>query len=149
MQVTNSKFVNELIFLGLSIIPVYEVCALVDVLVLNSVEFWTGDNPVAKNVGKTRNMMGSDGKMYAVTNLKNGYEFKDSEGNIVEFVYDKAEKVWSMQTEQGTVKLLKVKNNNTAEIYMPNGKSMDVTLDQNGMYQARMALQNGMYFALR
>ena len=39
---------NEVVFLLLNIIPVYGVCAgLVDALVLNSIEFWTGDNPMA------------------------------------------------------------------------------------------------------
>ncbi len=40
------KWVNWLVFLGLSIIPVYQLFVLADVLVLNSVEFWTGSNPV-------------------------------------------------------------------------------------------------------
>lgn len=146
---TSSKFVNEIIFLVLSIIPVYEICAIADVLVLNTIEFWTGDNPVASNVGKTQNVMGSDGKMYAVTNLKDGYEIKNEAGDIVNFTFDKKEKVWSMQTEEGIVKLLKVKDNNTAEVYLPNGKSMDVSMDNLGLYQVRMATGNGMYFATR
>lgn len=41
-----NKWVNWLVFLGLSIIPVYELFVLGDVLILNSVEFWTGSNPV-------------------------------------------------------------------------------------------------------
>jgi hypothetical protein len=43
----DSKFVNELVFIAFWIIPVYEVAALADVLVLNSIEFWSGSNPVA------------------------------------------------------------------------------------------------------
>ena len=35
-----SKFVNELVFLAFWILPVYEVTALADVLVINSIEFW-------------------------------------------------------------------------------------------------------------
>ena len=42
------KFVRWLVFLGLVIIPVYEIVILVDALVLNSVEFWTGDSAVAR-----------------------------------------------------------------------------------------------------
>jgi Domain of unknown function (DUF3332) len=41
-----SKWVKWLVFFGLSIIPVYELFVLGDALVLNSVEFWTGSNPV-------------------------------------------------------------------------------------------------------
>ncbi len=149
MSATSSKFVNEVIFIVFSVIPVYEICSIADVLVLNSIEFWTGDNPVASNVGKTKQVMGSDGKMYAVTNLKNGYEIKNEAGEIVDFTFDKKEKVWSMQTEQGVVKLLKVKDNNTAEVYLPDGKNMEVSMDSYGLYQVRMAVNNGMFFAAR
>jgi hypothetical protein len=43
-----NKWVNWLVFLGLSILPVYELFVLADVLVLNSLEFWTGSNPVRR-----------------------------------------------------------------------------------------------------
>jgi hypothetical protein len=45
-QVTGNKFLNELVFLALCIVPVYELFGLADVLVLNSIEFWTGSHPV-------------------------------------------------------------------------------------------------------
>ncbi|XXF79381.1 DUF3332 domain-containing protein [Myxococcaceae bacterium GXIMD 01537] len=48
---SDNKFVRWLIFLGLSIIPVYEVGVLVDTLVLNSIEFWTGEQPMANAAG--------------------------------------------------------------------------------------------------
>ena len=37
-----SKFVNELVFFAFWILPVYEVSGLADLLVLNSIEFWSG-----------------------------------------------------------------------------------------------------------
>jgi len=43
-----SKWVKWLVFLGLCIIPVYELFVLGDALVLNSVEFWTGSNPIKR-----------------------------------------------------------------------------------------------------
>lgn len=53
------KWMNELVFVGLHIIPVYQVCELADVLVLNSIDFWTGDNP-AKDVFAGSNVQESD-----------------------------------------------------------------------------------------
>jgi len=44
-----NKFVNELGFLVLNIVPVYGVAAFIDVIVLNSIEFWTGKNPSASS----------------------------------------------------------------------------------------------------
>ncbi len=37
-----SKWIRWLIFLGLIIIPVYEIALIVDALILNTIEFWTG-----------------------------------------------------------------------------------------------------------
>lgn len=42
------KWVNELVFLGLNVLPVYGFAALGDAIVFNSIEFWGGNNPVAK-----------------------------------------------------------------------------------------------------
>ena len=43
-QVDN-KFVNELIFVAMWILPVYELSFAADLLILNSIEFWSGSNP--------------------------------------------------------------------------------------------------------
>lgn len=45
-SMNSEKWVNELVFLGLNIIPVYSLFLFADVLVFNSIDFWTGDNPV-------------------------------------------------------------------------------------------------------
>jgi len=42
-----NKFVNELGFLVMNIIPVYGVAGFIDVVVLNTIEFWSGKNPAA------------------------------------------------------------------------------------------------------
>ena len=40
------KWVSELVFLGLIILPVYGLATLGDAIIFNSIEFWTGDNPL-------------------------------------------------------------------------------------------------------
>lgn len=42
-SVTKYGVVHSLLMIGLIIIPVYSVCMLVDGIILNSVEFWSGD----------------------------------------------------------------------------------------------------------
>jgi len=45
------KWVNEGVFLGMAILPVYFFATLGDAIIFNSIEFWGGKNPVqAKNV---------------------------------------------------------------------------------------------------
>ena len=40
------KWANEFVFLVLVWVPVYSLATLGDALIFNSVEFWTGDNPI-------------------------------------------------------------------------------------------------------
>lgn len=58
-QATNEKFLNELIFIIIS--PAYAICGMADALVLNTIEFWSGSNPMAQRVGTTTEVMGQDG----------------------------------------------------------------------------------------
>jgi hypothetical protein len=46
-RATNNKFANSVITWALILIPVYEVCALADFLVFNTVEVFSGRNPIA------------------------------------------------------------------------------------------------------
>jgi hypothetical protein len=41
-----NEYLRSLLFWGLIIIPVYEFAALGDAVVLNVIEFWTGENPL-------------------------------------------------------------------------------------------------------
>ena len=56
-QVSNKKGINELVFIAFCIIPAYEVCAIADAIVLNSIEFWGGTNPVAMDEARLRRAM--------------------------------------------------------------------------------------------
>jgi len=47
-KLSESKWLNELAFLGLNIIPVYGLFLFGDYIIFNSVEFWTGDNWIHK-----------------------------------------------------------------------------------------------------
>lgn len=46
--VTESKWGNEAIFIGLVLIPVYEIGLMCDAVIFNSVEFWSGKNWISK-----------------------------------------------------------------------------------------------------
>jgi hypothetical protein len=42
----SDKWMKELIFFGMIVIPVYMFSALLDAFIFNSIQFWSGDNPV-------------------------------------------------------------------------------------------------------
>ena len=83
-QGVSNKFVNELIFLAFHIVPVYEIAYLADVLVLNSIEFWSGSNPTA-SIGEVKTVQGENGEYLVKTN-ENGYTItKKGEDKSVRF----------------------------------------------------------------
>lgn len=41
------KWVVEVVFLAMNIVPVYGLAAFADAVVFNSMEFWTGENPMS------------------------------------------------------------------------------------------------------
>lgn len=146
---TDNKFINEVLFIVCS--PAYAVCGIADALVLNSIEFWTGDNPLASNIGKTQEIKGNDGLMYAVKTLKNGYEITNPDGKVFTYLYDKSTSTWSIENEGIHMDLFKFNADGTIEAYLPNGKSMNITADAAGLFELRMAVRCGDYsdYAMR
>jgi hypothetical protein len=55
------KWVNEVVFLVMNIVPVYGVAAFVDAVVVNTIEFWTGSNPVTAENAQPTNLKSDDG----------------------------------------------------------------------------------------
>ena len=46
LGVTEAKWGREITFLALYIIPVYPIAGVIDLFIVNSIEFWTETNPV-------------------------------------------------------------------------------------------------------
>lgn len=44
---SEQDWVTELVFLGLYLIPVYPIAMFGDVLVFNTIQYWSGDNPIS------------------------------------------------------------------------------------------------------
>lgn len=101
-KTVGNKFLNELVFFAFWVLPVYEVCGLADVLVLNSIEFWSGSNPLAAG---TKIIQGNDGK-YMVTCDGKGYDIKSlNDGSNVRLDFNNETRAWSY-TIDGTTREL-------------------------------------------
>ena len=146
-HMTSSKFVNAIV--GFFLVPIVGgVCTLVDVLVLNTIEFWSGSNPVASNIGKTQQVMGKDGRYYAVKTLIDGYEITTPEGQLIKFVYDQENDAW-LQVQNGETKeMFRFNQDGTIKVNTPQGP-MDVALNQDGLNQVQMAMNGCNYWACR
>ncbi|MCS2827991.1 DUF3332 domain-containing protein [Bacteroides thetaiotaomicron] len=147
-QGVGNKFVNELVFLAFNIVPVYGVAYLADALVINSIEFWSGSNPMA-NVGDVKKVKGENGN-YMVKTLENGYSItKEGETASMDLIYNKEANTWNVVANGESSELLKMNNDGTADLFLPNGEKMNVTLDAQGMMAARQATMSNLMFAAR
>lgn len=148
-QSVGNKFVNELVFLAFNIVPVYGVAYLADVLVINSIEFWSGSNPMA-NVGDVKKVKGENGN-YLVKTLENGYSItKEGETASMDLIYDKEANTWNVVANGESTELIKMNDNGTADLFLPNGERMNVTLNAEGLTAARQVIaENSYMFALR
>ena len=147
-QGIGNKFVNELVFLAFNIIPVYGVCYLADALVINSIEFWSGSNTMASG-GDVKKVKGENGN-YLVETLENGYSItKEGETASMELIFDNDLNTWNVVADGVSTELLQMNNDGTAQITLPNGEDMTVTLDAQGISAARQATMVNTYYAAR
>lgn len=135
---TKEKFLNEIIFILIS--PAYPVCAVADALVVNTMEFWSGTNPLADRVGTKRNVQGKDGRYYAVTTKRYGYEVKTPDGETIRFTYDKKTDSWSQQQRGKKTEIFRFNADGTIQASLRDGRTIRVTPDAAGLFEARMAM---------
>lgn len=139
-QGVGDKFVNELVFIGLSILPVYEFTLAADALVLNTIEFWTGSNPIAE-AGQVKEVKGSDGMMYSIKTLEDGYEITNANGEVMNFIHNEDDDSWSVESNGQTVVLFCYNGDGTVDANIDNGETMTVSLNKEGIlaYEAVMS----------
>lgn len=122
------KFVNEFVFFVLNIVLVYGVVYLVDVLVINFIEFWSGINLMV-NVGDVKKVKGENGD-YLVKIFENGYFIiKEGEDLVMELIYNKEVNIWNVVVDGVSIELLKMNNDGIVEMNLLNGDKMNVIFD--------------------
>jgi len=122
----DSKFVNELVFIAFWIVPVYEISALADVLVINSIEFWTGSNPMADNV---KHIKGENGN-YLVESNQNGYVITDeATQEKVELTYNSEENSWAVEG----VTFMTFVDDNHVSVYAGEGEMVTIEKSEAGL----------------
>jgi len=135
-QGVGDKWVNEIVFLALNIVPVYGICYLADAVVINSIEFWSGNNPVA-SIGDVRQVKGENGN-YFVTTLENGYSIsKEGEDLSMSLTYNQDENSWNVTSNGETSELFRINENGAVEYALPNGEAMNVMPDAQGIASLR------------
>lgn len=90
-----NKWVTEVVFLACYVVPVYSIAGFVDVVILNSLEFWTGSNPMASsvtsddgstvafNTEKQQVEISYAGKTFVVAQVDGKSVVKDANGTVL------------------------------------------------------------------
>lgn len=140
-----SKFINEVVFFAFWILPVYEVAGLADVVVINSIEFWSGTNPMASTGTKT--IQGEKGK-YMVSCDKDGYTItSESDGKSMRLDFDSESNSWCVNTGNESYKILTFIDDNHVAVPDCNGKEMIVELSNDGVlaYKQHTATHSNLF----
>ncbi|MBC9795190.1 DUF3332 domain-containing protein [Sinomicrobium weinanense] len=143
--ISDSKFVNNLVFWGLNIIPVYGLFFLGDALIFNVIEFWSGSNPIAMNEGEVETQtVEKDGNTIEMTATKNRMFVNVVEGpkkgEKLELFYKPSEKSWNAIRPSGEIIKLSSFEEGFYYVYMPNGKK--IKIDANATRNEGLAVIN-------
>ena len=128
---TESKFLDNLIFWVFNIIPVYGLFFVGDILIFNVIEFWSGSNPIAMNEGDLeKQIVEKDGNTFEMIATKNRFQIKVLEGNRkgekLDLVYSPTNKSWSAIKPNGEVIKLSSFENGFYVMHLPNGDTVKI-----------------------
>ncbi|NUM50815.1 MAG: DUF3332 domain-containing protein [Flavobacteriales bacterium] len=129
------RFVKQLLYMVMIIVPVYELAGLIDSIILNLIEFWTGSNPIAMAEGEQEiQLVRKDNELYKLTATKNQMHVKQLQGanagQELTFVWQPQQNAWYLHCKGEITKLADLQfglMTTTAHFYLPNG----VVLQEN------------------
>ena len=143
------KFVNEIVFVAMWVLPVYELCFMADLFILNSIEFWSGTNPaLASNDVKV-----VDGKdaQYLVARSEAGYTITNmTTKQVTRFNFNAEDNSWSLENNGEEVKLFTFVDDTHVDVINRDGGYTRVELSQAGVlaYEELVGI-GGAAFAFR
>lgn len=129
-KTVGSKAVNELVFIAFWILPVYEVAAIADLVVLNSIEFWSGKNPITASTkvvdtDQGRYLIACDGKGYTITHEPSGRETRLN--------FEESTQTWSIEKNGENIPFMTFVDDNHIKMITPDGDFHTVELSTQGV----------------
>lgn len=111
---TGDKFVDNVVFFVLAaILPVYEITLLLDAIIFNLIEFWSGSNPITMKAGEIETQtVALKGKTYRMTATKNRFKVENiTDGEEVNLVFTPKNKSWNLEQEGELTQLVQTIDN--------------------------------------
>jgi len=142
-NLTDNKFVNAVVYWIIGS-WVQGITLFIDAVILNTIEFWTGSNPMAYN---TQEITNEKGERLLVVTTPQGHKITNLETNeVISFLFNEAENSWSMETVNGVQPLFTYVD--AENVQMHNGAI--VNLSEAGLYAFKTATtENQRNLALR
>lgn len=130
-----NKWINTIVMWVMIIVPVYAIATLVDFVILNTLEFWTGSNPLAMKEGQSETqIVQHKGKSYQITATRNQFVIAELSADKVTaqviLRYMPEESAWYLTSKGKTMKISEMANTEQAQVrlFHPDGKSIEVPL---------------------
>lgn len=144
-NISDNRYIAALVSIVLGPVEL-SIGSLLDIVIFNSMEFWTGSNPMAA----TEVVGGQDGNTYAIApNGKGGYLVTCQQtGQQMEYLFDAYTRTWSASMEGQTVKLFTLTTPHTAQVYGQHGDILTVSLSREGLYACQQAFTDHADLAL-
>ena len=98
------------------------------------------------SIGDVKTIKGENGN-YLVETLENGYSItKEGEDVSMQLIYNAEQNSWNVVADGTSAELLKLNNDGTAQMTLPDGGDLTVTLDAQGISTARQAVMTDSYY---
>jgi len=126
------KYINNIVFWILFFIPAYKFTVIADFFVLNTIEFWTGTNPMSMNEGQeVIKYAQTDDASFKITITKNNIAIDEltgkNAGQSVLLSFDEESQAWYLVNDGNNVKIATLDGDKMNLIY-PSGNTLTVDL---------------------
>ncbi|MBL7924861.1 MAG: DUF3332 domain-containing protein [Bacteroidia bacterium] len=134
------KFVRSIVFWALIIIPVYEIAAFVDAVILNVIEFWSGSNPVSMKEGEyEEQVVQFRGRSYRIEASRNRFTITDLSGRKekapVKLLFTPENYTWNLEKNHKLIALSRLERKEDGKVvlrvFSGEGKSTLVPYHQD------------------
>jgi hypothetical protein len=128
------KWINSVVMWVFLWLPVYEAAGFIDLVLLNTIEFWTGNNPVTMQEGQQNIKYASnEGKTYKIETTKNQIVITETvgpdKGKAITLNYVPETGNWTLNDGK-TQSLVANVNGSNMKLFTPEGEARTIKLAQ-------------------
>lgn len=126
------NFIKKFIFYSARVIPVYEICYLTDVLVLNPIEYWNGRNPIAE--AESIQIIKCNDNTYNIITTSKGYVItkKGNENEVIYLLYNSKGNDWTAVINGRIHNLVNKNADSTITVQLPDGTPITINPNEEG-----------------